>query len=223
MPREVAMESCKWRYPSRGLPGCIALAVAMTLAGGHQLAAQSLAGCDYWENHSITDLDARLDRARQDYFSIPAPTRSDLEEQYQITWKEFEARGYNPAEQMRGADEFWLTRLYMSRRYEESFHFVATQQEIWVFCLDTRQGNNTCKAIQKAHGTLAFDANGQAIDPPPAFVSYYEDSGYQFFEHVLLAMIIVDALPSCDESDEAAKLADKAFQYLREFQSGRRP
>jgi hypothetical protein len=217
------MDIGKWCHASRGLPGYIALAVAIMLAGNNQLAAQTFAGCDYWENHSISDLDTRLDRARQEYFSIPAPTRSDLEEQYQITWKEFEARGYNPAEQMRGADEFWLTRLYMSRKYEESFPFAASQQEIWVFCLDTRQGNKTCKDIQEAHGALTFDAKGQAVDPPPAFVSYYENSQYQFFEHVLLAMIIVDALPACDESDEATKLADKALQYLKEFQSGRRP
>ena len=43
------MDTSKWCHASRGLPGYIALAVAIMLAGNHQLAAQTPAGCDYWE------------------------------------------------------------------------------------------------------------------------------------------------------------------------------
>lgn len=186
-------------------------------------AAATLAGCEYWENHSIGDFDARLERARKDYFAIPAPTQADLDEQYQITWKHYEESGQDPAYQMQFADADWLTRLYMGRRYKETIGFVPTQQELWIYCLDTRQGSDACKVIAQSDGALAFDNNGKALDPPSAFLTYYEKARENFFEHTMLAAMIVDALPACDESDEADKLAHKAFQYLREFQSGRRP
>lgn len=210
------------KHPSAGITS-ITLTVAILLSGGQCLAASTLAGCEYWENHSIADLGARLGRARNDYFSIPEPTQSDLDQQYQITWKYYEESGQDPAYQMQFADAQWLTRLYMARKYKESIGFVPSQQEVWVYCLDTRQGSDACKVIARASGALAFDASGKAVDPPPSFLIYYDKSRENFFEHTMLAAMIVDALPACDESDEAEKLADKAFEYIREFQSGRRP
>lgn len=174
-------------------------------------------GCDYWINHSIAELDERLESARAEFIAIEGPTKADLEEEYQIKWNRFKEQGHDPDYQMRNAPESWLRSGYFYRKYWETTSFVPTEQEVWIFCADTRRSSDVCEKITIE--SIEFANDGSATKAPEKFRDFYEESKQGYFEHYLLAAMIVDALPACDESVEAQKLQDKAFQYIREFQS----
>jgi hypothetical protein len=177
------------------------------------------AGCDYWERFELSDLEQRLDRARDAYRAIADPTEGELEAEYRRMWTYWEERGYDPRRQM--GDEAWLRRIFKGRVYKERVGFRPTQQEFWIYCIDTRQRSPQCQDILRQSGNVEFDASGTALAPPPAFRELYESRRDDFFEHVMLGAMIVGALHSCIESPEAEALADKAYDYLREFQAGR--
>jgi hypothetical protein len=176
-------------------------------------------GCDYWERSELSDLEQRLDGARAAYRSIADPTRAELEAEHRRMWNYWKEQGYDPRRQM--GDEAWLRRVFKGRVYKERVGFRPTQEEFWIFCIDTRQRTRQCQDLLRQSGNLEFDASGTALAPPPAFVDLYESRRDDFFEHVMLGAMIVGALHSCIESPEAEALADKAYGYLREFQAGR--
>jgi hypothetical protein len=197
-------------------------------AGGLLLAASVAAqppeqgtdvGCDYWERLELSDLEQRLERARDAYRAIADPTQGELEAEYRRMWSYWEERGYDPRRQM--GDEAWLRRIFKGRVYKERVGFRPTEEEFWIFCIDTRQRTRQCQDVLRRSGNLEFDASGTALAPPPAFRELYEGRRDDFFEHVMLGAMIVGALHSCIESPQAEALADKAYGYLREFQAGR--
>jgi hypothetical protein len=175
-----------------------------------------LSGCDYWIDHPLKDIVVRLEKARNEFLSIPSPTKKDLDEEYQIKWNDFKKRGYDPKYQMRVAPKSWLQTGYYYRKYWKITSFVPTEQEVWIFCVDTRQGRGACRNINEKNGNLHFRKDGSAIDAPTEFRKFYEESKQNFFEHFMLAAMVVDALPACDDSAEARRLRDKALQYIHE-------
>jgi hypothetical protein len=184
-----------------------------------QTARAALPGCDYWNRFELRELEDRLDRARNDYRSIPGPSQADLRAEYQRMWTYWQEQGLDPRRQM--GDESWLRRVYMGRVYNERIGFIPTQEEFWIFCAGTRQGRMECRNLRGQSGKIAFDEKGVAVDPPTAFSQIYESRKDKFFEHTMLAAMIVDSLSSCDKSPEAAMLIDKSISYLREFMFGK--
>ncbi len=188
------------------------LSITATVADG-----ATLAGCDYWDKQEYTDLADRLESARLAYYSIPEPTEMDLRDEYDRMWAYYEAEGHDPAYQMKYADAKWLGRLYHGRLYKERVGFVPTHEEFWVYCLDSRGGRGSgCEQILQSHGQLSFSEDGMAIEPPAAFLALYEKQQDKFFGHTFLSSIIIDGMYNCDESEEAAALTDKAFDYVND-------
>ena len=57
-------------------------------------------GCDYWDAQSLDALDARLQKARTDYYSIQEPTAADIDDQQRKRWDYWQSVGQDPAYQM---------------------------------------------------------------------------------------------------------------------------
>lgn len=192
------------RYLFLLVTGCLVAAPAQA----------TLVGCDYWDRHDIGELEARLDRANAAYHAIADPTSTELKLEYQRMWQYWLDQGHDPARQM--GDEIWLRRVYHGRVYRETVGFVPTEEEFWIHYLDTRHGAGArhSAGVLKAFGPIAFDENGTAIDPPPAFRSLYSERKDKYFEQIFLAAMIIDALPSCNASAETEPLIEKAFDYM---------
>jgi hypothetical protein len=118
-------------------------------------------------------------------------------------------------------DETTYRKLFFGEAYRETFRFIPTQQEVWIYCVDSGYVNDECKKIFKGHGSIEFDQKGNAIDPPSAFVTYYEKNKDGYLEHTMLAAMILDSMAWCDDSTEARAITEKADTYIKEYWRGR--